>query len=98
MDVDELLDAFREITAVENHHDIVEDGLYKGCIIRYKSGCELFHPYVPLTISGVIVDPDTLESSVTLITRYGLVGGSRLVDGYPLYEDVLLARAKNNGN
>jgi hypothetical protein len=49
---DRLVQAFREIAQIDSKHDIVEDGLYKGCMVRYTNGTELYHPYIPLMVSG----------------------------------------------
>jgi hypothetical protein len=76
-----LVQAFREIAQIDSKHDIVEDGLYKGCMVRYTNGTELYHPYIPLMVSGAAP-----PGSVTLQTRYGAV---RLVDGYPVYADMM---------
>ena len=84
-DVDELLRLFREIATVEFRHDYVEDGLYKGCHVRYANGVEMFHPYTPLmvtTVDGTI----THQNDSTMETRHGT---QRFVGGYPVYADMM---------
>jgi hypothetical protein len=49
--VDELLEAMAEIFEVEtSRQDFDKDDRLIGTFIRYKSGFEVYHPYIPLQI------------------------------------------------
>ena len=49
--VDELLDTLAELIEVEERRqDFDKDDRLIGTYIRYKSGFEVYHPYIPLQI------------------------------------------------
>lgn len=49
--VDEFLDALAKLTEVEHsHQDFDKDNRLLGTYIKYKSGIEVYSPYIPLQI------------------------------------------------
>lgn len=63
---DDVLHELRKITTAEVTEHVWKDGVYQGLAVRYKrpphpDGGGIFHPYVPLVITGVVHDPDTHE-------------------------------------
>lgn len=55
--IEKLLDGFREITETESVEHVWKDGRYQGARVVYKNPLhpdlkEVFHPYVPLIITG----------------------------------------------
>jgi hypothetical protein len=61
---DDLLEAFRDLLDGAVSEEVHRDGFYHGTLVTYKSGLQLFHPYIPLMMSSVVVDPETMEPMV----------------------------------
>lgn len=60
-DVERLLDAFRELFEGMTSEEVHVDGFFHGHMVTYANGMQMFHPYIPLMSSGVVVDPNTCE-------------------------------------
>lgn len=64
-EVDALLDELRFITETEDVQHVWRDGVYQGCLVTYANLHGLlktmFHPYIPLMISGTPMEQATRE-------------------------------------
>ena len=72
-------------------------------LIGYKGSSEsdaaaFYCPYIPLMSSGVVLDPDTFEPTVSFMTRYGYVELNNTASSLGNAADYLAAVAVNDGN
>jgi hypothetical protein len=53
--VDRFLEACREVEAsIVSREPHIENGRYKGILLTYKSGFQVYHPYVPLQFARAV--------------------------------------------